>query len=157
MRRFIFYLSIFYLFLIAFLSSCQKDEECNKSTESLMKIDFFIIDEGTEQGVNVNDISVYGIGHEDSLLYEHDTISSVLLPLSPASETLGYVLTIGTFKDTVSFAYSINTYLESIECGFISNYEISSIQNSQNTIDTIKIINNIVTTKDEDHIKIFFK
>ena len=122
-----------------------------------MKINFYIMDGEEEQAVFVDPISVYGLGREDSLLYENDSISSVFLPLSPASETSEFVFAIAAYKDTISFTYETKTYLESIECGFISNFSINSLKYSQNIIDTIVLIKNEVTIEDEDHVKIFFK
>jgi len=156
-KEIIYKLLIFFLFLPIILSSCQTNKECDISTESLLKANFYIMDGEEEQAVFVDPISVYGLGREDSLLYENDSISSVFLPLSPVSETLGFVFAIATYKDTISFTYETKTYLESIECGFISNYSIDSIKYTQNVIDTIILIKKGVTIEDEDHVKIFFK
>ena len=147
----------YFLFLLIILSSCQTNQECDISTESLVKTNFYIMDADGEQAVMVQNISIYGIGREDSLFYEHDTTSYVLLPLSPVSERLEFVFAIDTYKDTILFEYETKTYLESIACGFISNFSIDSIKYTQNVIDTIVLIKKEVTIEDEDHVKIFFK
>lgn len=146
-----------FLFLIILLSSCQTNKECDTSTESLVKINFYIMNDGNEQAVIVQNISVYGLGREDSLLYDHVDTSYVLLPLSSVSDTSGFVLAIDAYKDTISFTYETKTYLESIECGFISNFDIDTVKYTPNIIDTLVLIENKVTIENENHVKIYFK
>ncbi len=144
------------LFATAMVSSCQTNNQCDTATESLVKINFYTID-SIEQAVFVSPISVYGVGRSDSLLYENDSISSVSIPLSPNAETIGFVFDIGTYSDEILFEYKTSTYLESMDCGFIANYEINSVTYSTNIIDTIIILNNMVTIDNEEHIKLYFK
>ena len=145
-----------FLFPIVLIISCQTNNQCDTATESLVKVNFYVVD-SVELAVTVSNISVYGLGNSDSLLYENDTTrSSVLLPLSPNSETTEFVFEFENITENIKFTYTTSTYLESMDCGFITNYEIESVGYSKNIIDTIIIINGSVTTDNEEHIKLFF-
>ncbi|MEN8120998.1 MAG: DUF6452 family protein [Bacteroidota bacterium] len=156
MKKNIFKLLKFFLFFVVFLSSCKTEKECDTSTESLVKINFYVMTESLDSAVIVKPISAYGVGHKDSLLYENDSISFVLLPLSPNGETTEFAFEIGPYTENILFTYKTTTYFESKECGFIANYEIESVSYSTNIIDTLIIINNEVTVENEDHVKLFF-
>lgn len=153
-------LKLFALFLILTysLNSCQADNECETSAISHAKLDFYIIEDDKEKAVGVEGISIYGLGREDSLIYEIDTISYALLQLSPAADTVGFVFDYGSFSDTISFLYKTNKHFESIECGFIANFDIDTVKYSENAIDSVALIDNTITSEDEqEHVKIFFK
>ena len=145
------------LFLTIYLSSCETKQECEIKPESFVNVNFYIDNNGTEKAVKLNLKKVYGLGRQDSLLYENDTISSVLLPLSPQVKFLTYIFEIDDLTEEISFNYKSSTYLESIECGFIANYELDSINYNNTVIDTIIIINNSVTIEKEENVKIIFK
>jgi len=147
---------IVFLLIMVMVSSCQTNSQCENSTESLVKINFYVMEDDLESAVFVEPISVYGLGHKDSLLYENDSISYVLLPLMPNGETSEFVFEIGSYTENILFTYKTSTYFESKDCGFIANYEIESVSYSSNIIDTVIIINNEITVEDEDHVKLFF-
>ena len=145
-----------FLFLIVLINSCQTNNQCDTTTESLVKLNFYIKTESLDSAVIVKPVSVYGLGISDSLLYTNDSLSSVLLPLSPNIESLVYVFEFGTNTENIEFTYKTSTYFESMDCGFIANYEIESLSYNKNIIDTIIIANGNVTVDNEEHIKLFF-
>jgi len=61
----------------------------------------------------------------------------------------------GTETDTIIFLYSRELYLLSMECGFTTYYYIERIDNTSNTIDSVSVVNEKVTTGDDENIQIY--
>jgi len=152
MKKAILYISA--IFTIVFTHACQVSRGCD-ATESLVKMGFYT--DEPETAVSVENVSVYGVGREDSLLYELQTIGTVLLPLSPAEESSAFVFEYGNLKDTITFFYQTNTRFESQDCGFMADYRIDNFDYTKNAIDSIAQVTNEITNENEEHYKIFFK
>ena len=108
------------------------------------------------ESIKADNFTVYGIGREDSLIYDQaSSVGSFVLPLSPSCDTTGFVLTLGAVTDTIRFLYSRELHLLSMECGFATYYYIERINNTTNTIDSVSVVNEKVTTGDDENIQIY--
>lgn len=147
----------FLIIIIAFtlFSSCQIKNDCD-STESLVKIGFYVKEDESETSVTKDSVSVFGVGREDSLLYELESLNVVLIPLSPMSESSAFVFEIGSFIDTITFFYQTKTRFESVECGFIVDFSIDNVYYTENAIDTVMRINKEIKNENDENYRIFF-
>lgn len=136
--------------------SCESEESCEQSTVSALNAGFYSILDSIPESTSVDNFTVYGIGREDSLIYDQaSSVGSFVLPLSPSCDTTGFVFTLGAATDTVTFLYSRELHLLSMECGFVTYYYIERIDNTSNTIDSISVVNKKVTTGDDENIQIY--
>lgn len=136
--------------------SCESEESCEQSTVSALNAGFYSIQDSIPESTTVDNFTIYGIGSEDSLIYDQaSSVGSFILPLSPSCDTTGFVFTLGAATDTVTFLYSRELHMLSMECGFVTYYYIERIDNTSNTIDSISVVNKKVTTGDDENIQIY--
>jgi len=136
--------------------SCESEESCEQSTVSALNASFYTILDSIPESISVDNFTVYGIGREDSLIYDQaSSVGNFILPLSPSYDTTGFVFTLGAEIDTIIFLYSRELHLLSMECGFATYYYIERIDNTSNSIDSISVVNEKVTTGDDENIQIY--
>ena len=146
------YITVFCLLFF----SCESDESCEQATVSLLNAGFYTIVDSIPESTSVDNFTVYGIGGADSLIYDKvSSVGSFDLSLSPSCDTSGFVLTFGAATDTVTFLYSHELQLLSMECGFATYYYIERIINTSNIIDSVSVVNEKVTTGDDENIQIY--
>ncbi len=136
--------------------SCESEKICEQSTDSKLNGGFYSVLDSIPEAISVDDLTVWGIGREDSLIYNQaNSVGSLILPLSQSADTTGFILSLGTETDTITFLYSRELHLVSMECGFTTYYYIERIDNTSNVIDSIRVINEKVTTADDENIQIY--
>lgn len=135
--------------------SCESEESCEQSTISALNAGFYSIVDSLPESITIDNFSVFGVGREDSLLFNQaNSVSSFVLPLSPSCDTTKFVLTVGTETDTITFMYSRELHLLSMECGFTTYFYIEKTENTFNVIDSISVVKKNVTTGDDENIQI---
>jgi hypothetical protein len=136
------------------LISCSQDA-CLENTTPLLKATFYKT--GSDVIRVPDSITVYGIGKENSKIYNKATgVSLIELPLDGSSESCGFVMKINTVTDTVRFTYSNYPHIISRACGIVFFHNLSSYKVSGSEVDTIIFRNSNITTSDEENIRIFF-
>ncbi|HLN56207.1 MAG TPA: DUF6452 family protein [Bacteroidales bacterium] len=150
------YIFILLTGIIAFLESCTP-ESCLDDTESFLEASFYNY---KTKNVQVPDsITIYGVGRDTSKVYSSAlAIKVASLPLNPASTSSAFVVRINGISDTLSISHFSYPHLISKECGYTYYHEIypDSLTFTKNTIDSIWIKNRIITTLDEENIRIFY-
>ncbi len=148
-----------FLFITGFcllFFSCESEESCEQSTVSALNAGFYTIVDSLPESTKIDNFTVYGIGRADSLIYDQaSSVGNFILPLSPSCDTTGFVFTLGAETDTVIFLYSRELHLLSMECGFVTYYYIEKIDNTSNTIDSVIVVNEKVTTGNDENIQIY--
>ncbi len=136
------------------LISCSQDA-CLEDTIPLLKATFY--QTGSDIIRVPDSITVYGIGKENSKIYNKATgVSLIELPLDGSSEGCGFVMKINNVTDTVRFTYSNYPHIISRACGIVFFHNLSSYKVSGSEVDTIIFRNSNITTSDEENIRIFF-
>ena len=144
---------LLFIFLVTWLIACTT-EGCYENTESELNISLFETDD--EEIEAIDSLSVYGMGMEDDLLYKEVSTSKISLPLFAGSEISRFVIINGLIYDTISVNYSSRYNYISKGCGYNFLHTIESVSFTKNRIDTILIINNSVSTGDEENLRTFF-
>jgi len=98
-------------------------------------------------------ISVLGVGR-DTLLYAQDTIPRAYLPLTKR-DTTHYIIWLDSKADSITFIHETRQKYASIETGFYYEYTLLSVRFTHNRIDSIKIIDSLVTIKWNENIKLY--
>ncbi len=146
------------LIITAIIISCS-DDRCNSETDSLLKTEFIIKDADLIAIKYVDSLSIYSPEWSDSIHYsEEGSDNSLLFTLSPESDTTEIVFTSkqAEFKDTIYIYYQREFVFLSPECGFVVNCKMDTVLNTYNYIDSLKIIQNEITTNAQGHIQIYF-
>lgn len=142
-------------FFILFIS-CESEDTCEQTVISTLKAGFYSIQDSIPEAISVDNFTAYGIGRSDSLIYDgENSVSSFELPLSPSSDTTGFIFTLDTEIDTIIFIYNREFHLLSMECGFTTYFEIDGIEYTLNAIDSVSIIKKTATTGDDENIQIY--
>jgi len=147
---------LFFILFFIFSVSCEEDK-CRISTDTQVKVHLFIEDTTLVEDDVLNSFAVYSPLWTDSIYYSKAGISNSLkFQLSPTGDTSKFVFSALGINDTLTFYYNRELFLISPECGFITNYNIDSLNFTKNQIDSIKIIQTSVSNIDEEHIQIYY-
>ncbi len=150
-------LSVFFVMLAValILLSCESSEICRENTETPIRMGFYNEDEDTEVAT-IDSLSVFGVGREDSLIYNNaKNVSSVELPLNITEDTTAFVFVFPGNNDTITISYERNVTLISLGCGFVTFFDINEIDFTKNEIVNIFIENEKIRNDLNEHLKIF--
>ncbi|MBS4013739.1 MAG: hypothetical protein KGZ97_08265 [Bacteroidetes bacterium] len=136
-------------------SSCDSSEICRENTETPLRVGFYNKDDFSATAI-VDSITVYGLGREDSLIYDNaKNVTRVELPLNNAKDTTSFVLIFPQNQDTITIIYSRKITLLSVGCGFTTFYTLSKAQSTKNEIFNSDIQNSNVINDLNEHIKVY--
>lgn len=137
------------------LISCESSEICRDNTETPLRIGFYNSEDSSQNAI-IDSLTVYGIGREDTLIYDNArNVTRIELPLNISSDTTSFVFVFPENHDTLEVIYERAISLISIGCGFVTFYSLNKINYSDNEIkDIYKEFNNIRNDLNE-HLKIF--
>jgi hypothetical protein len=142
--------------LILILVTCTP-ESCFEETEPFVKASLYLT--GGLKPQAPDSLTVDGLDMGTNLLYNKSTgVTIAHLPLNAATHECSFVLKINGIKDTVKFRYNTYPYLVSKECGFTFYHDLytDSLVYTRHTIDSIYIRKNVITTLNEENIRIFY-
>ena len=154
------------------LASCTTDTECRQtsgirlnvifngdslrpSTDSVrLSIDPFAMD--TIPFSTFSGMEIHGLGR-DSIIYTVDeVINKVKLPLRPDSLHTDFVLTYNGHIDTLQIYHKNDMQFISLACGCFVFHTLDGVRESHAFIDSVRILNDEVSTSTDDHLCIFF-
>lgn len=140
---------------------------CTENQNSLPLAGFYTIDSlGRQHQVSLDSLDVGGVGAPgDSLLYSTGmALTQAYLPLrSTTDETRFFFhytqaeLDTAALNDTITFGYSSSPYFASEECGAVYYYHIHSLRYTRHVIDSIALLDSLITNTDIERLKIFFR
>lgn len=104
----------------------------------------------------ITGMEIRGVGR-DSILYTADQVfSKAKLPLRPDSLHSDFVLTYNGWSDTLTIHHENNMQFISLACGCLVYHTIESLSDRHILIDSTEILNTLVTTASDDHIRLYF-
>ena len=98
-------------------------------------------------------ITIQGVGR-DTILVDEQTGSNVLLPLT-FKDTTRYIISLDSKTDSLTFVHTATKKYASVETGFYYEYKLHSVRFTRNRIDSLQIIDSLVTTKWHENIKLY--
>jgi hypothetical protein len=141
---------IYFIFFLIIVSACK--EVFEDPPQSLVEASF--LNSSTKKAIS-STITVWGIGREN--LWVKDTLlQTIILPLS-ANDTTNYLISFDSVADTISFIHESYQKYASMETGFYFEFKLKSIESSHNRIDSIQIIDSLVTQKWHENIKLYIR
>lgn len=102
-----------------------------------------------------SNVTVLGIGL-DSLWMKETSENVIMLPLS-ANDTTSFLISFDSHIETVTFIHETYQKYASMESGFYFEFKLRSIDHTKNRIDSIQIIDSLVTTKWHENIKLYIR
>lgn len=151
------------LLLTALLAGCNTSG-CYDNQNSIPLAKFYSYQ--TKAAIAVDSISIGGVdAPNDSLLINNGSdVNSVYLPLRSTQSATAYfihyeqkALSDPRFNDTITFHYTSIPYFVSEECGAMFRYSISSYSYTRHLIDSVGIIDTLITNADIERIRIYFR
>jgi hypothetical protein len=79
-----------------------------------------------------------------------------MLPLS-ANDTTSFLISFDSHIETVTFIHETYQKYASMESGFYFEFKLRLIDHTKNRIDSIQIIDSLVTTKWHENIKLYIR
>lgn len=115
--------------------------------------------------VAIPGLTVGGVGAPgDSLIASNGTVSSVYLPFRSTQDETSFFfhynqegIDSDAFNDTLTFSYSSIPYFASEECGAMYRYKITSVAYTTHLIDSVGIVDSLITNIDRERIRIYFR
>ena len=120
----------------------------------------------TKKAITIDSISVGGVdAPNDSLLLDNASgVGQVYMPLRSTQSTTSFFihynqkeLSDTRLNDTITFHYTSIPYFESAECGAMFRYEITSYDYTRHLIDSVGLIDKLITGADIERIRIYFR
>ena len=112
------------LFLLLFITSCEKDDICIEGSENTNRITIGFLDNETKNPTGISLINVKSID-SDSIIHEEFSENILKLPLKVNSNKTQFLLNNNEVKDTLTIYHqSIHQYLNR-SCGYKSNFLIN--------------------------------
>lgn len=136
---------------------------CLENRSSIPKAGFYNSD---DKAISLDSVSITGAGVEGGLPINTlgTAISAISLPMRSTKDNTTWVfgyrwkyLAGGTLTDTISFDYESTPYFASEECGVIYRYRITEMRYTTNLIDSIVMVDSLITNIDTEQIKIYFR
>lgn len=144
-----------FLVLVSVCLSCNINRPCDEQIRFPVNTGFYYITDEVLKDTILEDITVFGIGREDSLLYDQDTTNAISFRLSPYVDTTEIVIVFGPLYDTLTFNYSRELRMVSPECGFAFLFDIKELSNTSNFIDSVSLIDPKLEEIETEHLQIF--
>ena len=149
------------LILSAILPGCNTTG-CTDNQSALPLAGFYSA--ATGQAISVDGFDIAGVGAPDgALLYEWGLArSEVYLPFRSDASSTAYTFTyhvdsITTVTDRIDFTYTSEPYFASEECGAMFIYQITGMTYTRNLIDSVAILDSLVTNTNSQRIHIYFR
>lgn len=139
---------------------------CTDNQNSLPLAGFYASGAKDDNRISISTLDISGVGRNpDSLLYTSGTaISMAYLPFRSDAGATAYAfhytqegLDSPLLNDTISFTYTSQPYFASEECGAMLTYTIESMSFTTHLIDSVVIIDPVITNTDVERIKIYFR
>jgi len=141
---------IILLLLAGFLTSCFDDGDCRSTKTDYVHIDFRTIDTNQVDTVEIIGIT---IGQLDSVFYEKDTTSSIILPLDPNVNSMVLSFEFETEPHEMTLDYITTPQLITVDCGVELSY--SGISTALHDFDSVVIRSSILDEQITSNIVIY--
>lgn len=157
--------TIIYIMCIAagILSACNSSG-CLDNGSALPLAGFY--SSATAHAIAVDSVEIAGVGapRDSVLLKPARGVGQVYLPFNPAARQVKWCLSYKqkaldnpALNDTITFGYDPVTYFASEECGAMYIYRITSTSHTSHLIDSVKVIDPLITNVELERIRIFFR
>ncbi len=119
------------------------------------------------KSISIKNVSIGGVGApNDSLLLDKGSESKIYLPFRPSQDVTSFFFhyhdleveddPFDDLNDTITFSYTRLPYFESEECGAMFRYIVKEFSYTRHLIDSVSLVDSVITNADIESIKIYF-
>lgn len=145
------------------LVSCNSSG-CTDNRSAIPLAGFYNSTDGFE--VTLDSLEIYGIGApgDSMVLSAGDAVNTVYLPMRSTKSSTAWCIaykeanldSLGV-RDTITLDYFSQPYLADDECGAMYNYRLRKVSHTSYIIDSIGVVDSLITNADVVSIKIYFR
>ncbi len=155
--------------LLALIVACSWLTSCNSGgcTENRNAVPLAaFMASSTAQAIQLDSLEISGVDAPgDSILSSPGrSISQVYLPMRPTKPSVSWCIAYKwknldnpSLNDTITFDYESIPYFASDECGAYFRYDIRNMSYTTHLIDSIQIVDSLITNIDRVYLNIFFR
>ncbi len=118
-------------------------QACNNTDDMLMSyqhtVQVGLYSRSTHNDTTLTNVQVYGIGREDSLLYDTESVSTLFLNMNMNADTTKYVFKTQTLQDELFFSYRKRLSPVSGSGGITMELTLDSVGHTNVFIDSVSI------------------
>lgn len=158
--------------LALMLAACTVDTECRQNTG--IRLNVVLLGDSLRQSTDsarlakdslamdtirfssVTGLEIHGLGRDSILYTEDEVLSLVKLPLRPDSLHSDFVFTYNGLTDTLTILHQNDMQFISLACGCMVFHTIDDVSGSRTFIDSVDILNTLVGTSNDQHLRIYF-
>lgn len=119
--------------------ACNAEDDLQLSYQHTVQVGLYSIH--THNDTTLTDVKIYGVGREDSLLYDSEVIGSLFLNLNLNRCTTEFVFRTMTLEDDLFFRYSKQKEPVSGSSGIAMEITLDSVGHTSTFIDSVAIVN----------------
>ena len=139
---------------VAVSHGCNADDDMQLSYQHTVQVGLYSMH--THNDTTLTEVSVYGIGREDSLLYDMVTTGSLYLNLDMSRCTTEFVIKTQTLEDDIFFTYSKQMEAVSGSAGIAMEITLDSMGYTNTFIDSAAISYSKVKYNESlENVKVF--
>lgn len=153
------YKKIYILILVTVFMSCQDTYDiCDLPRGVTFKAGFYQEINGVASPANVPAFTLSLVNSSSSIYNNLQNIPRFGFALNPLVDSASYFIKLGANfpADTVTLVYSSQNLLISPECGNVYTHTLLRTKTTNNTIDSLKIVEQAINTTSMENLKIYF-
>lgn len=143
------------------MASCNTSG-CTELRSATPRADFY---SSSGSAISLDSISITGVGvkGDSTLVHAGQRVSQVYLPMPPVTDTVRWeiryewkVLSEFDITDIIEIVYERQPWFAGEECGAMYRYLIQNVSFTTNAIDSVVVVNPLVTNVDRPTLNIYF-
>jgi len=154
------------------MAACTVDTECRQSTGIRLNVVFMCdslrpstdsarvakdsLAMDTIRFSTIKGLEIHGLDRDSILYTEDEVLSLIKLPLRPDSLHSDFVFSYNGLTDTLTIHHQNDMQFISLACGCMVFHTLDGVSGSRTFIDSVDILNTVVTTSNDEHLRLFF-
>lgn len=136
------------------LAACNAEDDMQLSYQHTVQAGLYSMH--THNDTTLTKVQIFGIGREDSLLYDEESIGKLFLNLNLSRCTTEYVFCTQTLQDDIFFTYQKQKEPVSGSSGIAMELTLDSVGHTTTFIDSIAVVESKIRYNESlENIKIF--
>ncbi len=153
-RSRLFWASVSALMPAMLLWACNNDDDVQLSYQHTVQVGLYSMH--THNDTTLSTVQIFGVGREDSLLYDVTTCSDMFLNLNLKRDTTEFVFRTQTLEDDLFFSYTKRLSPVSGSAGIAMEITLDSVGHTSTFIDSVAIVyDKIKYNESRENVQIF--
>lgn len=134
--------------------ACNNDDDVQLSYQHTVQVGLYSMH--THNDTTLTDVKIYGVGREDSLLYDEASLGSLFLNMRMANDTTEFVFKTQTLEDDLFFSYTKRLVPVSGTAGIAMEITLDSVGHTNTFIDSVAIVyDKVKYNESRENVQIF--